>query len=273
MAWPSPETWVSPDRLATAGWIAVTWALALVAMHLSDRLFDRVDAKLTRYNVPERRLSKLDTLADALIVAVAVLVTLSLLGIGEALWGAIALTSVAGVVVGLAAQRFGENLIAGAVILFERPFQVGDTIEVDERIGTVEAVTLHSTTLRDPDGLRITLPNQEVLDGAVTNLSACRKRRISVDVEVEAGPERLDEARYAVRQAAEGDEHLVEGEPVQVFVSASLDDGVQLTARYWVEPDAYADHCLPTALSRVLDGLHEAGFATAMPTQRVHIRE
>lgn len=267
------DAWLTASRLWTAAWILATWTLAVALLRLNDRFFDRLDERLTRYNVPERRLAKADTFTDAVIVAVAALLTLYLLGVTAALWGAIALTSITGVVVGLAAQRFGENLIAGAVILFERPFQVGDNVEVDGQLGTVETVTLHSTTMRTPDGLKVTWPNQVVLDHPVTNLSACRTRRVTVEVDVDVGTEALDDARYAIRQAVQGDEHAVdEPEPV-VFASASLDEGVRFTARYWVTAEHYASHCDPTALRRVLDALHGEGFETAMPAQRVHVEQ
>lgn len=264
------EAWLTEGRLWTGAWILGTWAIAVVLLYLSDRTFNRIDDRLTRFNVPERRLSKLDTLADALILVLAILVTLYLLGVGQALWGAIALTSISGVVVGLAAQRFGENLIAGAVLLFERPFQPGDTIRVGDHEGTVRAVTLHSTTMQTLDGLTLTMPNQRVIDSAITNLSACRQRRVTVDVDVDVGTEQLDAARYSIRQAVEGDEHLVEDRETVVFAAESLDEGIRFTARYWVEADSYGSHCKPTALRRVLDRLHEEGFETSMPTQRVY---
>lgn len=274
MPWPSLgglEAWITASRLGIAAGIAAIWLAAVTLLHVNDRFFNRVDARLTRYNVPERKLNKLDTLADALIVAVAGLLSLYMLGIGEALWGAIALTSILGVVVGLAAQRFGENLIAGVVILFERPFQVGDAIEIDGLAGTVEAVTLHSTMLKSPEGPKVTMPNQQVLDGAVTNFSAHRERRISVSIDVDVQPERVDDVTYAIRQAVQADEHAIEEREPTVFVSESLDEGLRLTVRYWVDAEHYGDHCRPTSLRRVLDALEHEGFATAMAAQRVHV--
>jgi len=53
------------------------------------------------------------------------------------------------------------------VILFDRPFVVGDTIEIEDRVVRVERVSLHSTTVVTPDGLQLSVPNQRVLDGAV----------------------------------------------------------------------------------------------------------
>jgi small conductance mechanosensitive channel len=264
--------WLSGASIGTAAAIAAVWAVAAALRWATNRLYDRVDDRLTRFNVPERRLSKLDTLTDVLLIALAALVTLYLLGVAEALWGALALTSIAGVVAGLAARRFGENMIAGAVILFERPFEVGDAVTLGDHSGTVRSVTLHSTTLSTFDGPQVTVPNQRVLDGAVVNLTVPATRRVSVDVEVDVGADKLDDARFAIRQAVLGDAHVAEDEDPLVFVSASLDEGVRFTARYWVDADHYASHCKPTSLRRVLEGLEREGFDTALPTQRVHVR-
>jgi small-conductance mechanosensitive channel len=156
----------------------------------------------------------------------------------------------------------------GALVLLRLNDRLFD--RVDDRTGTVEAVSLHSTTLRTPDGLTLTMPDQAVLEGAAVNLSVTGKRRLTVPVDV--GPEHLDDARYVIRQASEADDHLVdEPEPV-AFVDASLDDGVRFVARCWVEADHCGDHCRPTALRRILDHRHAEGIATAT-AQTVPVRD
>lgn len=267
------DAWIADPQVRTAGWIALTWFATGLLMRLNGRFFDRVDQRLTQYNIPERRLSKLDVLADVVLVLLAGLLTLVRLGVDDAIWGAIALTSVVGVVVGLAAQRIGQNLLAGMVILFERPFLVGDTIEVDDRTGTVVKVTLYATVLVTPSGLQLRLPNQQVLDGSVTNFSARPERRVTVEIDVEVAGDRVDEVRRVIRQAVEQEAHLIEEEDIVIFAKASLDEGVQLEVRYWVERDHYGTHCLPTATGRILEALETAGWPTARPTQKVYLED
>lgn len=264
---------LSRPGVQTGIWIALTWAVALVLLRVNGRLFDALDTRLTRFGVPERRLNKLDWISDVFLVVLASLVTLGLLGVGEALWGALALTSVAGVIVALAAQRLGQNLIAGMVILFERPFIVGDTIEVADRVGEVESVSLHTTAMTTPDGLQLMIPNQQVLDGSVKNFSVRPTRRLTIEIDVDVPNDQIDDARYAIRQAIQGEEHLVEDREIVVFAKTSLDEGVRFEARYWVQREAYGSHCLPTAMARILEHLEAEELATAMPTQKIYVAE
>lgn len=183
-----------------------------------------------------------------------------------------ALTSVTGVVLALAAQRVGQNLLAGLVILFERPFVVGDTVEVWGDRGQVRRVSLYSTTLVTPEGLRQTVPNHRVLDATITNVSARDEPRISIEIDlVEA--EDLDRVRVVLAEAVEGETHLVEGRPIRVFAKEPLDEGVRFEVRYWGQRDHYADHCLPSTLERLLDAVNEGDLATATPAQKVYVQE
>lgn len=265
------DPWITDPLLRRAVWIGVLWLMTLGLVRLNGRFFDSLDRRLTDYAVPERRLAKLDLFTDVFLVVIAALLTLRLLGVAEALWGAVALTSVAGVVVALAAQRLGENLLAGMVILFERPFVVGDTVELDGRTGSIEKVTLYATTMTTPSGLQVVLPNQKVLDGAITNYSVRPERRLELTIDVQVPNDRIDDALYAVRETVRGEEHLVEDREVVVFARESIDEGVRLEARYWVDSDHYGSHCLPSAMTRVLEGLEAEGLDTAMPTQKVYV--
>lgn len=266
-----PSLWRDP-RVHKALLIAGTWLVAFLLSYLNGRFFDRLDRSLTTYGIPERRLSKLDFLTDVFIMLIAAFVTLAILGVGQALWGAVAVTSVVGIMVGLAAQRVAQNLLAGIVILFERPFIVGDTVEVDGRIGEVSKVSLHTTSLVTPDGLKLMLPNQRVLDSSVTNYSARPDRRVTVQIDVEETRE-LDRVRAILREAVEGERHLVEERPIRIYATESLDEGVRFQVRYWVQREHYAEHCLPSATERILDALNEADLPTAMPAQKVRLQE
>lgn len=266
------EAWWSRPGVRKAAWVTLCWATAGALMALSDAFFDRVDDRLTRFGVPARRLSRVDFLVDAFLVLVAALVTLGVLGVGQALWGALAVTSVAGVVVALAAQRVGQNLLAGLVILFERPFVVGDTVDVGDETGEVRRVSLHSTTLVTPEGLQVLVPNQRILDANVTNYSAREDRRIRVSIDLAEAAD-LDRVRGVLEEAVRTERHLVGDRPIRVYARESLDEGVRFEVRYWVEREHYAEHCLPSALERLLDAVNDADLETARPAQKVYVED
>lgn len=263
--WLLDNLWV---RRAAA--VVVIWILVLIITRVSEHFFDRIDRRLTEFGEPARRLSNLDSLFDIFVVAIGVLVSLYALGLGPALWGALALTGVVGIIVGLAAQRVGQNLLAGLVILFERPFAVGDVVETGPHTGRVTKVTLMSTSLATADGPVVYVPNNLMVDQPVRNISAAATRRVQVTIDVLESRD-LDAVRLVLQRAPLGDPHLDRSRPVEVFATESLDDGIRWTVRYHVDRAEFPLHCEPAAMGLVLEALNEAGLKTALPTQRVHI--
>ncbi|MBI4212928.1 MAG: mechanosensitive ion channel [Chloroflexi bacterium] len=75
----------------------------------------------------------------------------------------------AGLALGLAAQDVLKSVFAGVYLLFERPFLIGDEIEVKDRVGIVEHVGLRATTLRTADNVRVVVPNVVIFTEVVAN--------------------------------------------------------------------------------------------------------
>ena len=88
---------------------------------------------------------------------------------------------VGGLAVSLAAQDAVSNLISGFVIVFEKPFIVGDMVITDSIQGTVTDITMRSTTLRTLDDSVVTLPNSSVANSSIVNLSKIEKRLMQFD--------------------------------------------------------------------------------------------
>jgi MscS family membrane protein len=84
---------------------------------------------------------------------------------------AIASLSIGGLAVGLAAQDTLANLFGAVAVFVDKPFQVGDQIKLDGTEGTVEAVGLRSTRVRNPDGQLVAVPNKTMGNAIITNLS------------------------------------------------------------------------------------------------------
>ncbi len=102
----------------------------------------------------------LKSLATALILAVAALLCLSELSIDLA--PLIAGAGIAGLAVGFGAQSLVKDFLAGMFILVEDQFGVGDVVDVGDTSGTIEKVSLRTTTLRDVSGVVWTVPNGEI---------------------------------------------------------------------------------------------------------------
>lgn len=84
----------------------------------------------------------------------------------------------------LAAKESIENLIGSFIIFFDKPFRVGDTVKVDAYLGTVEKIGLRSTRLRTVDKTFITVPNKQMVDSILDNLSLRTQQRVAMKLEL-----------------------------------------------------------------------------------------
>lgn len=92
--------------------------------------------------------------------------------------------SLAGAAVALATRESIENLIASFIIFFDRPFSTGDLIRVQNITGTVEKIGLRSTRLRTTQKSYVTVPNKQMVDSIMDNLSLQTQRRAFVQLEL-----------------------------------------------------------------------------------------
>lgn len=114
-----------------------------------------------------------------LIIVFAVVMIISELGYN--INGLITGIGVGGLAISLAAQEAISNLISGFIIIFEKPFQVGDLIKTPSIEGHVVEVKMRSTTMRMLDDSLVTVPNSNLTKDALTNISAMDKRRIELN--------------------------------------------------------------------------------------------
>jgi len=145
------------------------------------------------------------------------------------------------VAIGLAFQDLLRNVLAGIWLLLEQPFRLGDTITVLDQTGTVQNVTLRTTTLRTGVGELAILPNLTVFTGIVVNSSHFDTRRLSVSVRLPAGAD----LATVVPQFREAVEHVpgVDDKPGLLFEPILDGEAPLLRCSFWVDqreqdPDA-----------------------------------
>ncbi len=89
-----------------------------------------------------------------------------------------------GFTVGFALQDISQNVIAGLLLLIQKPFELGDLIQIDDFTGTVLSVDLRTTELRTGDGHNVLIPNAHVFTKPITNFSRQATWRIAVPIGV-----------------------------------------------------------------------------------------
>ncbi|MCD7796752.1 MAG: mechanosensitive ion channel family protein [Clostridiales bacterium] len=119
----------------------------------------------------------------ALIIVIAVLLVLEQFGISAS--SIIATLGVGGVAVAFACKDAIENMISGFIIIFDKPFEVGDSIQIDGDIGTVEDIKIRTTRLRLVDGTEKVYPNTSLTSKAIINISNMDKRSFNETLWIE----------------------------------------------------------------------------------------
>lgn len=256
------STWSALSADAYAPYVRA--AIILVAGLVIARLVKRV-VKLRQLRSDQ--LAVVRRFASGAVIGIAIASALAELGVNLSyLLGAAGVLTIA---VGFAAQTAMSNLISGIFLLGERPFRVGDVIEVDGQRGTVLAIDLLSVKLRTPDNLMVRIPTESLLKSVVSNITHYPIRRLNLPIGV-AYHEDLERVEDILHAVADGiPECLQEPAPRVIFLGFG-DSSMNLQFSVWVTQEAYLDLLtgLPIAVKRAFD---DAGVEIPFPQRTVHM--
>jgi small conductance mechanosensitive channel len=152
----------------------------------------------------------------------------------------IAVLGAASLAVGLALQGTLSNVAAGVMLLVQRPYRVGDRVELNGRQGVVQGMDLFNTKLLDYDGLTLFLPNGKVFGDMIVNISRAGRRRIDLTFGVDYEDD-LDLALATLLELANADRRVLSEPKPWSRVTALLDSSVAVTLRCWAHPDDWMD--------------------------------
>lgn len=152
----------------------------------------------------------------------------------------VAIFASAGLAIGLALKDTLANVGAAVLIIFFRPFKVGDSIETAGVMGSVKAINLFSTTLTTADNRSIIIPNGALIGGNIINNTGNSTRRIDMVFLIDY-KEDLAMVRQAVIAVLDNNARVLKTHAYVVAVETLGRDGVHLVVQPWVNVDDYAD--------------------------------
>ncbi|MBQ9908660.1 MAG: mechanosensitive ion channel family protein [Treponema sp.] len=197
-----------------------------------------------------------------------VMYVLGLFGINlSAIWGAM---GIAGVAIGFAAQTTVSNLISGIFIVTEKTMKIGDFIEVDGVMGTVDKVTLLSIWIHTPDNQFIRIPSSAVINTKLKNYSTYDYRRYVFDVSVDYSTD-LDKAVQVLKSVPERCSLVVKDNPdypAKVLLTDCRDSGIGMNLIVWCESANFFDMKTEVCMN-VIKAFNEAGIN--IPFNRVDV--
>jgi small-conductance mechanosensitive channel len=160
---------------------------------------------------------------------------LALVTLGLDLTHITVLVSAVGVGLGFGLQQVVANFVAGLLLLFERPLQVGDAVQIGELVGEVERIGLRASTLRTPEGAEVIVPNSRLVDHEITNWTLSdRKRRVDVEVSVAEHADPGPLLALLVDVARRDPRVVPEPEP-EALVVRFAEDATEFQLRFWTE--------------------------------------
>ncbi|WP_373524070.1 mechanosensitive ion channel family protein [Aquiflexum sp.] len=146
----------------------------------------------------------------------------------------IAIIGAAGLAVGLALQGSLSNFAGGVLILIFKPFRIGDTVEAQGTLGSVESIDILYTKIRNFDNKVVTLPNGPLANNSITNYSQKPTRRVEINVGVAYGTD-LKKTRNVILNVLKQDERIhADPEPIVKFTNFG-DSSLDLTIRVWAD--------------------------------------
>lgn len=206
------------------------------------------------------------------VVVVAVLVTSQNLGMNVT--GLLASLSIGGLAVGLAAQDTLSNLFGAVAIFADKPFRVGDRIQLDTVDGTVETIGLRSTRVRNQDGHLVTIPNKTLANANIVNVSKRPniKTVMNIGVTYDTSAERVERATRILDEV-----FRPHPKTADLLISFNKFDSSALNIQvvHWWNSTDYKEYVLGMQqlnleLKRRFD---VEGISFAFPTQTVYLRQ
>ena len=189
---------------------------------------------LLRSNSDETTISFFETVLKYLVLGLGVIVALDSIGIQTT--GIIASLGIAGLTIGFAAKDALSNLIAGLLIFFDRPFVIGDLVEIDDQYGTVEKITLRSTRIVTRDGKMLAVPNIEIINKTVASYTNFPHLRLDVALTI-APQEDIDRVRRLLLNVVERDTDYLDKPAPRVVLTEVNDYNITVELQAWLRDE------------------------------------
>ena len=208
-----------------------------------------------------------------LIYIIAIFLVLAILEIN--LTGLVAGLGLGGVIVTLAAQDTAKNLFGGLVIFIDKPFVVGDWIQMDNYEGTIEDITFRTTRIRTFENALVNIPNAIIADASVTNWSKMEKRRYKTNlcVELDTPLEKLDLLKTRIEKMLQERESVYD-DSIIVRFDQITDNGINILIYTYTNSVDYASYLkeVEDINVKIMKILNEENIELAYDTKTVYVK-
>ncbi len=153
---------------------------------------------------------------------------------GIELTGLLAGAGFMGIVIGFAAQETIGNVIAGILMMFSRPFDLEDWIEISEYSGIVKDISIIHTKIETFDGEEVSIPNNVVSSSAINNISRRGKLRVKKTIGIDYDSEPV-KAKEIAEEEMKNHKYTTKSPPPKAMVNELGDSSVNLELLFWID--------------------------------------
>ncbi|MBR6078292.1 MAG: mechanosensitive ion channel [Paludibacteraceae bacterium] len=250
--------------------ISATWFISrAVSTFINVILKEKVNDESSKMD--EHALSLIKKVSSFVIWSIGVITALNNAGVDVG--ALIAGLGIGGVAIALAAQDTAKNIFAGMMILFDRPFKIGELITIDGTTGYVEDMGIRSTKLRTYSGQLVVIPNYKTADSNLTNITREPSRRIELNVGLtySTTPEQMRQAMDILRKLPSSVGGIED--KVKVYFTSFGDFSLNITCWYYIKKDSDLFETQSAVNLQVLDEFNAYGLDFAFPTQTLYVNK
>ncbi len=174
------------------------------------------------------------------LMIIGLLLAFNAIGLTGIAGGLLAGAGVGAIVIGFAFQDIGSNFLGGIILAFNRPFNIGDTIEIGDHMGRVVALSLRNTQIKTFDGKDVYIPNSTMIQDELINYTIDGFLRIefAVGIDYDEDVNHVQNIIYDALKKQEGVLQSEERKPL-VLISDLGVSTVNLSVKFWVETYDY----------------------------------
>lgn len=223
--------------LSTAGNIMLAIAMLMAGFILGGWVGRRIKRLGEKYeHLDDTLFNFMGNITRYIVVGFSFLFVLNTFGVQTTSF--VAVIGAAGLAIGLALQGTLSNVAAGVMIIFFRPFKLGDFVTINGRMGTVKDITLNNTELASLSNHQVIIPNAEVWGHTIENYSVYPTRRAEWTFGVGYGAD-LKKAEQVILAAITADPRTFTDPEPFIQVNNLGNSSVDFLVRAWCDSDIY----------------------------------
>ena len=264
--WGDPA-FLGPLLISWGGRVVSALVIFIIGRWISKAVAGWVRRAMLKASVEETLARFLANLVNIALVALVILTAVGALGVNTTNF--LAIVGAAGLAIGLALKDSLSNFAAGVMLVFFRPFKVGDYIDAAGISGTVESIRIFSTILKTPDNRVITVPNSLIYGDTITNFSAEQRRRVDLTIGISYDDD-IGRAKALIQGVVSEDTRILTEPASQLLVMELGASSVDIAVRVWCATSDYWQ-VRSDLLEKIKTTLEGAGLSIPYPQQDVHI--